>query len=98
MASIICSSRHTDIAGTEWAASTTCSGAARPRLRRGAERGPAVERMPWWRTAVLYQIYPRSFQDADGNGVGGLRGIAQRLPYLNELTSGAVYVSPRCPS
>jgi alpha-glucosidase len=54
--------------------------------------------MPWWRTAVMYQIYPRSFQDADGNGVGDLRGIVQRLPYLSELGVDAVWISPIFPS
>ncbi len=38
----------------------------------------------WWKTAVIYQIYPRSFQDSDGDGVGDLNGIRRRLPYLAE--------------
>ena len=46
----------------------------------------------------MYQIYPRSFQDADGNGVGDLRGIVQRLPYLSELGVDAVWISPIFPS
>jgi alpha-glucosidase len=54
--------------------------------------------MTWWRTAVMYQIYPRSFQDADGNGVGDLRGIARRLPYLSELGVDAIWLSPIFPS
>jgi len=40
---------------------------------------------PWWKSAVIYQIYPRSFQDTNNDGVGDLRGIMQRLPYLVEL-------------
>ena len=37
---------------------------------------------PWWRDAVVYQVYPRSFADSDGDGVGDLRGVVSRLPYL----------------
>jgi alpha-glucosidase len=46
----------------------------------------------------MYQIYPRSFQDADGNGVGDLRGIRQRLPYLSELGVDTIWISPIFPS
>ncbi|MBO1768051.1 glycoside hydrolase family 13 protein [Allobranchiibius sp. GilTou38] len=49
---------------------------------------------PWWRTAVIYQIYPRSWADADGNGVGDLPGIVRRLPYLRDLGIDAVWLSP----
>jgi alpha-glucosidase len=54
--------------------------------------------MTWWRTAVMYQIYPRSFQDTDDNGVGDLRGIRQRLPHLSELGVDAIWISPIFPS
>ena len=40
---------------------------------------------PWWRTAVFYEVYLRSFADADGDGVGDLEGLRQRLPYLADL-------------
>jgi alpha-glucosidase len=52
----------------------------------------------WWQTAVIYQIYPRSFQDGNGDGVGDLRGIRQRLPYLGELGVDAIWISPIFPS
>ncbi len=48
----------------------------------------------WWQTGVIYQIYPRSFQDSDGDGVGDLRGIMQRLPYLADLGVDAIWLSP----
>ncbi|MDH6181990.1 alpha-glucosidase [Microbacteriaceae bacterium SG_E_30_P1] len=48
----------------------------------------------WWRTAVIYQIYPRSFADDDGNGIGDLAGITKRLPSLAELGVDAVWLSP----
>src|SRR5947209_16528100 len=48
----------------------------------------------WWQTGVIYQIYPRSFQDSNGDGVGDLRGIIQRLPYLTALGVDAIWISP----
>ena len=49
---------------------------------------------PWWKKAVIYQIYPRSFQDSDGDGVGDLPGILSRLDYLEALGIDAVWLSP----
>ena len=48
----------------------------------------------WWRGAVIYQIYPRSFQDTNGDGVGDLPGIIQRLDYVASLGVDAVWISP----
>ncbi|WP_433298608.1 glycoside hydrolase family 13 protein [Actinoplanes sp. CA-030573] len=48
----------------------------------------------WWRDAVIYQIYPRSFADANGDGIGDLPGIRSRLPYLRDLGVDAVWLSP----
>jgi alpha-glucosidase len=48
----------------------------------------------WWRSAVIYQIYPRSFADSDGDGIGDLQGITRRLPSLVELGIDAVWLSP----
>ncbi len=58
---------------------------------------------PWWQRGVIYQIYPRSFQDTTGNGVGDLNGIIQRLDYLNDGTPNslgvdAIWISPFYPS
>ena len=52
----------------------------------------------WWQTGVVYQIYPRSFQDSNGDGVGDLNGIRQRLDYLKWLGIEAVWISPIYPS
>lgn len=52
----------------------------------------------WWRDAVIYQIYPRSFRDADGDGVGDLRGIIERLDHVASLGVDGVWVSPFFPS
>ncbi|MBF6048338.1 DUF3459 domain-containing protein [Streptomyces sp. NRRL B-1677] len=48
----------------------------------------------WWRSAVIYQVYVRSFADSDGDGIGDLRGIRERLPYLAELGVDAVWLTP----
>ena len=52
----------------------------------------------WWRQAVVYQIYPRSFVDSDGDGLGDVRGIISRVPYLRDLGVDAVWLSPFYPS
>jgi alpha-glucosidase len=52
----------------------------------------------WWRHGVFYQVYPRSFRDSDGDGVGDLRGTIARLPYLKSLGIDAVWLSPIFPS
>ena len=48
----------------------------------------------WWRGAVIYQIYPRSFQDSNGDGIGDLRGITTRLPHIASLGADAIWISP----
>jgi len=54
--------------------------------------------VPWWERGTIYQIYPRSFQDSNGDGIGDLRGIEQRLDYLVELGIDAIWLSPIFPS
>lgn len=54
--------------------------------------------MPWWRGAVVYQVYPRSFQDSDGDGIGDLAGIARRMDYIAGLGVDAIWISPFFPS
>src|SRR5580698_9744323 len=49
---------------------------------------------PWWREAVIYQVYIRSFADGNGDGVGDLLGIRTRLPYLKALGADAVWITP----
>ncbi len=53
---------------------------------------------PWWRDAVVYQLYIRSFADGDGDGIGDIAGIRSRLPYLRELGVDAVWINPWFPS
>lgn len=54
--------------------------------------------MSWWRDAVVYQVYPRSFQDSDGDGVGDLAGIEARLGHVSGLGASAIWLSPVYPS
>jgi len=50
--------------------------------------------MDWWKDAIIYQIYPRSFQDSNGDGIGDIPGIISRLDHLQELGVGALWLSP----
>ncbi|MEO0484302.1 MAG: alpha-amylase family glycosyl hydrolase [Pseudomonadota bacterium] len=56
--------------------------------------GKVVTDPDWWRGAVIYQIYPRSYQDSNGDGIGDLLGIVQRLPYIASLGVDAIWISP----
>lgn len=49
---------------------------------------------PWWKKAVVYQVYPKSFQDSNGDGIGDLKGITSRLDYLKKLGIDAIWLSP----
>lgn len=59
-----------------------------------AEHGKMLDAADWWRGAVIYQIYPRSFQDSNGDGIGDLKGITSRLPYIADLGADAIWLSP----
>ncbi|MFG2889421.1 glycoside hydrolase family 13 protein [Streptomyces sp. NPDC048248] len=65
---------------------------ADPSARTGSDPGAAPT--GWWRDAVIYQVYPRSFADGNGDGMGDLEGIRSRLPYLRDLGVDAVWLSP----
>src|SRR4051812_7029405 len=88
---------HKATAGVQ--AETTVTGSwsdrARLDLMTETDTRPADD---WWRSAVVYQVYPRSFADADGDGTGDLNGIRARLPYLAELGVDAIWISPWYPS
>ncbi|KTR08874.1 glycoside hydrolase family 13 protein [Curtobacterium luteum] len=66
-----------------------------PRTPASTPRTPDAD---WWRDAVVYQVYPRSFADADGDGLGDVEGITSRVPYLASLGVDAVWLSPFFPS
>jgi alpha-glucosidase len=57
-----------------------------------------MQNLAWWQHAVIYEVYPRSFQDSGGDGIGDLNGILQRLDYLVELGVDAIWISPIYPS
>src|SRR6202021_3380154 len=60
--------------------------------------GGASSEQNWWKNAVIYEIYPRSFQDSNGDGIGDLKGITERLDYLKTLGVDAIWLSPVYPS
>lgn len=70
----------------------TCRDVPRPNF------APERSEAEWWRTAVIYEIYPRSFADANGDGIGDLLGVRRRLPYLADLGIDAIWLTPFYPS
>ena len=60
--------------------------------------GPSKDSDPWWKHAVIYEIYPRSFQDSNGDGIGDINGITSRLDYLKDLGVDAIWITPMYPS
>ena len=52
----------------------------------------------WWHSSVVYQIYPRSFNDSNGDGIGDLYGVYEKLPYIKSLGIDGIWFSPLYPS
>jgi alpha-glucosidase len=75
-----------------------------PALAQAASSAPASKAKqtssaePWWKHAVIYEVYPRSFQDSNGDGIGDVNGITSRLGYLKNLGIDAIWISPMYPS
>src|ERR1700738_2510519 len=79
--------------GVVFAAAVAITSAA-----QSADQAAGHAGAPWWKHAVVYEIYPRSFQDSNGDGIGDLNGITQRLDYLQRLGGDAVWLPPIYPS
>ena len=69
-----------------------------PVTNMGVAEDPASGHVAWWKHALIYEIYPRSFQDSNGDGIGDLNGITRRLDYLRTLGIDAIWISPMFPS
>lgn len=74
------------------------SAAVAPAKPARAFSGASQAGDPWWKHAVIYEIYPRSFQDSNGDGIGDLKGITERLDYLQTLGVNAIWLTPIYPS
>jgi alpha-glucosidase len=81
-----------------FAASCTLAGAHAAARAQAVPVAPPVASDIWWKHAVVYEIYPRSYQDSNGDGIGDLNGIASRLPYLQKLGIDAIWIAPMYPS
>lgn len=63
-----------------------------------AKNASGASELDWWKNAVIYEVYPRSFQDTNGDGIGDLNGITERLDYLKDLGVDAIWLTPVYPS
>ena len=54
----------------------------------------ATKEPQWWRTGIIYQVYPRSYQDYNNDGMGDLKGITAKLPYIASMHVAAIWISP----
>ncbi|MBR2519243.1 MAG: alpha,alpha-phosphotrehalase [Selenomonadaceae bacterium] len=60
----------------------------------GSKSAEAADSLKWWQQKPVYQIYPKSFLDTDGNGIGDIRGVTQKLDYIKSLGAGAIWLTP----
>ncbi len=75
-----------------------CAAVPQPAAVAQANEAGLSNSTPWWKHALIYEIYPRSFQDSNGDGVGDLNGITERLGYLQSLGVDAIWLAPIYPS
>jgi len=80
------------------AVALTAAGQTTPAMSTSHPNPTASSGQDWWKNAVIYEIYPRSFQDSNGDGIGDLNGITKRLDYLKKLGVDAIWLSPIYPS
>ncbi|CAF3831343.1 unnamed protein product, partial [Rotaria sp. Silwood1] len=68
---------------------------SKPNVTMKSSFYPTTEvRRKWWKESIAYQIYPRSFQDSNGDGIGDIRGIIQRLDYIKHLGADLIWICP----
>src|SRR5580704_4387085 len=72
--------------------------AALPAQLGGQEHAIDAKGTPWWKNAVFYELYPRSFADSNNNGIGDLNGVTAKLDYLKDLGVDAIWITPCFPS
>ncbi len=81
------------------ATAMTAGGQAVPaKPQKAAQSAEHAKDLDWWKNAVIYEVYPRSFQDTNGDGIGDLNGITERLDYLKDLGVDAIWLTPVYPS
>ena len=87
------------IAGLFLLAAAAAGGQLAPaKAKSEASQAATASELDWWKNAVIYEVYPRSFQDTNGDGIGDLNGITQRLDYLADLGVDAIWLTPVYPS